>query len=310
MSQFDFEIFPYVDNGIDLSNKLNNWRDALESLHTGTSRPAYAQKGTMWMNDLDPERAIVYLFDGNVDIEMGIYNLVTGQPADTSATFAEVSPPLDAKEKSFWFETDSGRVYIKYKNPDGTELWVESSSSSVPGPVGPEGPVGPQGPAGPQGQTGLTGPAGPTGPAGATGPGGPQGVQGPTGPQGPQGPAGATGPQGPQGPPGVSGGIAAHITFAGNGTTGAAATIYNSLNIASIVKQSSGTWDITFINPMPNVHYVMSGTVASGGLASITFAAADAGDPPILKTTTSCRIRAAGGSGALNAAYVMAMFVV
>ena len=199
MSQFDFEIFPYVDNGIDLSNKLNNWRDALESLHTGTSRPAYAQKGTMWMNDLDPEKAIVYLFDGNVDIEMGIYNLVTGQPANAAATFAEVSPPLEAKEKSFWFETDSGRVYIKYKNPDDTEIWVESSSSSVPGPVGPEGQVGPAGPEGPQGQTGLTGAAGPTGPKGDTGAAGPQGPQGIQGVQGPIGPTGATGPQGPQG---------------------------------------------------------------------------------------------------------------
>jgi hypothetical protein len=80
---------------------------------------------------------------------------------------------LEAKEKSFWFETDSGRVYIKYKNPDDTEIWVESSSSSVPGPVGPEGPVGPQGPEGPQGPIGLTGPAGPTGPKGDTGATGP-----------------------------------------------------------------------------------------------------------------------------------------
>lgn len=200
MSQFDFEILPYVDNGIDLSNKLNNWRDALESLHTGTARPTYAQKGTMWMDDTDPARAIVYLFDGNVDIEMGVYDLETGQPADSSATFVEVSPPAEAKEKSFWFESDSGRVYIKYKNPDDTYLWVESSSSSVPGAPGPDGAVGPQGPIGPQGPVGQTGPAGITGPQGPQGPAGNQGIQGP---QGPQGPGGAQGPQGPAGPAGA-----------------------------------------------------------------------------------------------------------
>jgi hypothetical protein len=145
MSQFDFEIFPYVDNGVDLSNKLNNWRDALESMHIGTSRPPYAQKGTMWMDDTDPLEAVVYLYDGNVDIEMGIYNLVTGEPANNALTYAGVEPPEDAKERSTWFETDSGRQYILYKNPDGTQIWVESSGSSIPGPKGEQGIQGPQG---------------------------------------------------------------------------------------------------------------------------------------------------------------------
>jgi hypothetical protein len=304
MSQFDFEIFPYVDNGIDLSNKLNNWRDALESLHTGTSRPAYAQKGTMWMNDLDPEKAIVYLFDGNVDIEMGVYNLVTGQPSDKSATFVEVSPPLEAKEKSFWFETDSGRVYIKYKNPDGTEIWVESSSSSVPGPVGPQGEVGPTGPQGPQGQTGLTGAAGPAGPAGATGPAGPQGVQGPTGPGGPQGPQGPEGPMGPQGPAGPSSSTTARAWFVANNdfANNDPAGLLKQSGLSSWAKTGTGTMVVTFATPFPDNLYGMTGSGTGSGVNSICFLGGAA------RTPTTCTVRAAGGSGAINMEYVTVIF--
>lgn len=246
MSQFDFEIFPYVDNGIDLSNKLNAWRDALESLHVGTSRPEYAQKGTMWLNDANPDKAIVYLFDGNVDIEMGVYDLVNGKPINEAATFIGESAPIDANEKSFWFESDSGHVYIKYTNPDLTEIWVESMSSSTPGTDGVDGPQGPVGPPGPAGQIGLTGVPGPQGPVGVIGTQGPLGANGPTGAAGPQGPQGIQGPTGPSGPDIKAWGYI-------NGSGG----VMSGSNVAS-ASHSGGQTIVNFATPMATVSYAVT----------------------------------------------------
>lgn len=128
MSQFDFEIFPFVDNGIDLSNKLNQWRQALESLHVGTTRPPYAQKGTMWMDDSEPTNTKLFVFDGSQDILVGAFDINTGESVNTGGTFIEENPP-SAPVKAIWFESDSGKTFIRYKNPDGTTAWVESGGS-------------------------------------------------------------------------------------------------------------------------------------------------------------------------------------
>jgi microcystin-dependent protein len=52
MSQFDFGTMdPYVVDGVQLADSLNQWRDALHSMHRAASRPAYAVAGMMWIND-------------------------------------------------------------------------------------------------------------------------------------------------------------------------------------------------------------------------------------------------------------------
>jgi hypothetical protein len=52
MSQFDFgTIDPYVVNGVQLASDLNQWRDAIYSMHRGATRPSYAVVGQMWIND-------------------------------------------------------------------------------------------------------------------------------------------------------------------------------------------------------------------------------------------------------------------
>jgi hypothetical protein len=50
--QFDFgTIDPFVVDGVTLASMLNQWRDALHSLHRGANRPAYAVPGMLWIND-------------------------------------------------------------------------------------------------------------------------------------------------------------------------------------------------------------------------------------------------------------------
>jgi hypothetical protein len=98
-----------------------------------------------------------------------------------SGVVSSPTPPDAPTEGQTWFETDSGRSYIWYVNPDTlVGCWIAVSQvDAVGGPQGPQGEVGPQGPQGIQGEVG---PAGPTG-ADSTVP----------GPQGPQGEAGAQG---------------------------------------------------------------------------------------------------------------------
>jgi microcystin-dependent protein len=52
MSQFNFgTLDPYVVDGVQLADSLNQWRDALHSMHRGAARPTYAVPGMMWVND-------------------------------------------------------------------------------------------------------------------------------------------------------------------------------------------------------------------------------------------------------------------
>jgi hypothetical protein len=50
--QFDFgQIDPFVVDGSALASMLNQWRDALHSLHRGPARPAYVVPGMLWIDD-------------------------------------------------------------------------------------------------------------------------------------------------------------------------------------------------------------------------------------------------------------------
>lgn len=52
MTQFDFgDIEPSTKSGTALAFDLNNWRDAIHSLHSGSSRPSYADPGLLWLDN-------------------------------------------------------------------------------------------------------------------------------------------------------------------------------------------------------------------------------------------------------------------
>ena len=87
-------------------------------------------------------------------------------------------PPEAAQPGEFWWEDDTGTLWLRTEDVDSTQ-WVQVNGGTgvgAPGPQGVAGPVGPQGV------------AGPVGPQGTVGPPGPQGDPGPQGPVGADGP--------------------------------------------------------------------------------------------------------------------------
>jgi hypothetical protein len=82
-------------------------------------------------------------------------------------------PPESPFAGQTWFESDTGKTYIWYINPDEFGQWISIYTAGEKGDQGDPGPAGVPGPAG-----GPVGPAGPIGPQGLPGPTGPQGAQG------------------------------------------------------------------------------------------------------------------------------------
>lgn len=69
MSQFDWGVIdPNAKSGSQLALDLNNFRDALNSLHRGISRPPYVQAGMLWIREVTTERWDVVLHDGQNDL--------------------------------------------------------------------------------------------------------------------------------------------------------------------------------------------------------------------------------------------------
>ncbi len=179
-------------------------------------KPIYTGTDVVALGEASPDDVMLSP-GGGIKFPDGSLQITAGGGGGSSGTLVEESPPT-AAPTTLWFESDSGRMYLKYKNPDDAEVWVEANVAGVRGEVGPAGEQGAVGPAGPQGEIGLTGPAGadgavgpagPKGDTGDTGPAGADGAQGPAGADstvaGPQGPAGVDGAAGPQGPAGANG---------------------------------------------------------------------------------------------------------
>lgn len=77
MSQFDFGNLESPLSGTDfINNKLEPWRNALHTLHSGTSRPTYAQAGTVWLKTTTTPW-VINIFDGADDIPLGTVNPTT-----------------------------------------------------------------------------------------------------------------------------------------------------------------------------------------------------------------------------------------
>jgi len=94
MSQYDFgTIDPYVVDGVQLADMLNNWRDAIHSWHRSGTRPSYAVPGMMWINDSGGASnwvVNVYLGGSVGDKPLFNYNTTTG-----AITWAAPVPAVD-----------------------------------------------------------------------------------------------------------------------------------------------------------------------------------------------------------------------
>lgn len=74
MSQFNFGNLESPLSGEDFINdNLEPWRDALHSNHSGSSRPAYAVAGMMWL-DTTTNPWNIKFFTGSADISIGTLN--------------------------------------------------------------------------------------------------------------------------------------------------------------------------------------------------------------------------------------------
>lgn len=88
MSQYDFgTIDPFVVDGEQLADMLNNWRNAIHSWHRGATRPAYIVPGMCWIDDSAGASAWlvkVYLSASLGDRTLFTYNTVSGAIAITA----------------------------------------------------------------------------------------------------------------------------------------------------------------------------------------------------------------------------------
>jgi hypothetical protein len=98
MSQFDFgTIDPFVVDGVQLADMLNNWRTAMISWHRGPTRPPYVVPGMMWINDAaGPTGWIVnvYLSPTIGDVAIFTYNTTTGAVSISAATGGSFSAAI------------------------------------------------------------------------------------------------------------------------------------------------------------------------------------------------------------------------
>lgn len=90
MSQFDFgNIDPYVVDGVQLADMLNQWRDALYSRHRGAAQPAYIVPGLDWISDAAGSNAWAWQFySGPAKGNLGLFTI------DTVSGVAALAPAV------------------------------------------------------------------------------------------------------------------------------------------------------------------------------------------------------------------------
>lgn len=74
MAQSDFGVInTSTTTGGDLATLLQNWRDAVLSNHSGTTRPSYVKANQIWVNT-SATPWIINMYDGAADIVLGYVN--------------------------------------------------------------------------------------------------------------------------------------------------------------------------------------------------------------------------------------------
>jgi len=74
MAQYDFgTINANTKSGTGLASDLNDWRDALHSMHIGSSAPSYIAAGMMWI-DNSAAPWVLYVYDGTDNIPVALFD--------------------------------------------------------------------------------------------------------------------------------------------------------------------------------------------------------------------------------------------
>ena len=94
MTQFNLDtpINPNTKSGSVLASDLSAWRDALNSCHSGTTRPSYVAAGTLWI-DTSTTTWVANIYDGSQDIILGTLDTTTDTfipGADAATVFADI----------------------------------------------------------------------------------------------------------------------------------------------------------------------------------------------------------------------------
>lgn len=80
MSQSDFGVIdPSTKSGTQLAVDLNGFRDAVNSGHSGATRPAYLPAGGHWVRIVSSTKWDLVFYDGSVDYTLRSVNPTTGQ---------------------------------------------------------------------------------------------------------------------------------------------------------------------------------------------------------------------------------------
>lgn len=122
MSQSDFGNLSSPLTGADfIDNKLEPWRDALHSSHSGSSRPSYAAAGMLWL-DTTTTPWVIKLFDGSDDIPLFNVNSSTNvaTPYGFSATDDVTFDLVNAEEFRALANLGSGPNYMRIVNADSS----------------------------------------------------------------------------------------------------------------------------------------------------------------------------------------------
>ena len=117
MTQYKFnDINPDVETGTTLASSLNSWKAAVESGHSGSSRPVYIRAGMSWVNtSSNPWKC--YLFDGTDDVLVGLLDYSSNKfYSDTSPASVPSVASLRGLKKGF-----TSKVFVEgyYATGDG-----------------------------------------------------------------------------------------------------------------------------------------------------------------------------------------------
>lgn len=79
MAQSDFgTIDPSTTSGVQLANILSLFQTAVETNHSGTSRPAYVKAGMTWLNTTTASANVLNFWSGSIDIPLFTINTLSG----------------------------------------------------------------------------------------------------------------------------------------------------------------------------------------------------------------------------------------
>jgi hypothetical protein len=128
MSQFDLGNIESPISGTALINgKIEPWRDALHSSHSGPSRPSYAQAGMIWVNNTTNPR-VVNFFTGSADVPIGTVNTTTNIFTPSGLVTAASGITYDPTGRTY---TTGSNVQSAINQIDAKLVSLNSASGSV-----------------------------------------------------------------------------------------------------------------------------------------------------------------------------------